>query len=68
MRRVVPLVDMWRLTVDQSANCAALHCDELYVASRTGGAGFVSRATANLFLNAACNRLHLPRAELSPEH
>jgi hypothetical protein len=64
MRLVLPTVDMWKLTVDQRANCADLHCDELYMANRTGGDGFVSRAAANLFLNAACNRLHLPPAEL----
>lgn len=64
MRLVLPMVDMWKLTVDQRANCADLHCDELYMANSTGGDGFVSRAAANLFLNAACNRLHLPPAEL----
>ena len=56
MRHAVPLIDMWRLTVDQHANCADLHCDELYMANRTGGDGFVSREAANLFVNAACNR------------
>ena len=65
MRLIVPIVDMWKLTVDQQANCADLHCDELYMANRTGGNGFVSRATANLFLNVACNRLILPAAELT---
>jgi len=64
MRTVVPMIDMWRVTVDQHANCASLHCDELYMASITGGGGFVSRAAANLLLNAACNRLHLPPDEL----
>ena len=56
MRHAVPLIDMWRLTVDQHANCADLHCDELYMTNRTGGDGFVSREAANLFVNAACNR------------
>lgn len=55
MSAVVPSLDMWKLTADQYSNAANMHYDELYVHNRSGGAGFVSRATANVLINLACN-------------
>ena len=48
--RLVPLLDMWKLTADQANHSANMHYDELYVKG-----GLISRTTANLFLNLACN-------------
>ena len=62
MRPAVPLIDMWRPTADQAGRCAKVHYDELYV--RHGG-GAVSRAVANLLLNAVCNPRVLPATELA---
>ena len=57
LKTVVPLVDMWRLTADQASRCAKIHYDTLYVPEGDGG---VSRAVANLLLNACCNPRLLP--------
>ena len=62
MRPLVPLLDMWKLTADQWNHSANMHYDELYVKG-----GLVSHATANLFLNLACNARLLPSSELRAE-
>ena len=62
LRGVVPALDMWKLTADQSARCAKVHYDELYVPS---DGGLVSRAIANLLLNGVCNARLIPSAGLS---
>lgn len=51
LKAVVPLLDMWRLTEQMSSRCSKVHYDELYVPR----GGPVSRAAANLLLNACCN-------------
>ena len=55
LRPVVSTLDMYRPTANQAGRCAKVHYDELYVKG-----GLVSRATANLLLNAACNVRLLP--------
>jgi hypothetical protein len=46
MRTAVPLLDMWLLSADQSAQCEGVHYDELYVHNRSSyGDGLVSQAT-----------------------
>ena len=61
MRGAAQLLDMWRPTADQSERCAKIHYDELYVDKDEGA---VSRAVANVLLNAACNPRLLPASEL----
>ena len=59
------LLDMWQLSADQAKHCEGVHYDELYVNNRSAyGDGLVSRATANLLLNLACNARLLPSERL----
>ena len=61
----VRLLDMWQLSADQPHQSEGVHYDELYVYNRSAyGDGLVSRATANLLLNLACNPRLLPPARL----
>lgn len=60
LRGVTPLLDMYHLSANQADRCAKVHYDSLYVKE-----GVVSRAAANLLLNAACNSRLLPNEALT---